>query len=160
MRILIRAVGGVSFGVGAVLFCLLGVLEVGCSKTLITSQSPDHAATIRVKEFCTFPDCLVAVTLQTGCSPSERSSNGAIASCTSLTLHGRRIRGLPRFLSTISPAERMTLGHMEATRSNGLITAVMEMCRLVSTPFETSTIRRDHGDADRAPARPVGRALL
>jgi hypothetical protein len=33
---------------------------------LITSQSPDHAATIRVKEFCTFPDCLVTVTLQTG----------------------------------------------------------------------------------------------
>lgn len=52
------------------LFTLL-ILPVGCSKTLITSRAPNRSATVRVKEFCTFPDCVVSVTVQTGWWPEK-----------------------------------------------------------------------------------------
>lgn len=45
---------------------LLVLLQAGCSKTLITSRAPDGSATIRVKERCLFPDCVVKVSVQTG----------------------------------------------------------------------------------------------
>ena len=45
---------------------LILLLQLGCSKTLITSRAPDHSAIIRVKEMCIFPDCLVSVTAQPG----------------------------------------------------------------------------------------------
>ena len=42
------------------------VASVGCTKTLISSKAPNGSAVVQVKEFCSFPDCIVNVTVQTG----------------------------------------------------------------------------------------------
>src|SRR5580698_6486120 len=57
-----------------VLFLVL-FLQVGCSKTLIKSLAPDRTATVRVKESCGFPDCVVNVTIQTGWWTEKRIAN-------------------------------------------------------------------------------------
>src|SRR4051812_6585771 len=57
-------------GSGALLL-LLACLQVGCSKTLITSRAPNRSSTVRVEEYCTLPDCLVAVTVQQGWWPEK-----------------------------------------------------------------------------------------
>jgi hypothetical protein len=44
----------------ALLFC------ASCSKTLIASRAPNHASTVRIKQLCFLPDCVVEVTLQKG----------------------------------------------------------------------------------------------
>ena len=52
---------------------LVALVQMGCSsRTLITSRSPDKSATVRVKQFCVFPDCNVDVTIQTGCLTEKR----------------------------------------------------------------------------------------
>jgi hypothetical protein len=66
LRLSIQFIPSVSLIVSFLLLMLLGLLQLGCSKTLITSRAPNHSATVRVREFCTFPDCVVEVTVQTG----------------------------------------------------------------------------------------------
>ena len=48
------------------LTCCIGIVCSACSKTLITSRAPNQSATVRVKEWYGFPDCVVTVTVQKG----------------------------------------------------------------------------------------------
>lgn len=50
---------------------LAACLLAGCTKTVITSESPDRSATVRVKEFCGISDCVVTVTVQKGWSTEK-----------------------------------------------------------------------------------------
>lgn len=66
VRIPAQAVSSLLFGMSVLLLLLTALLQFGCTKTLVVSQAPNRSATARIKEFCTLPDCVVEVTLQTG----------------------------------------------------------------------------------------------
>jgi hypothetical protein len=66
VQVSIKVVTSVCFTISICLLSLLTLILAACSKTLITSRAPDQSATVRVKQICFFPDCLVNVTVQTG----------------------------------------------------------------------------------------------
>lgn len=65
---IVAAFGGVAL--------LYAAFQVGCWNTAVTTDSPDHRHTVRIRELCLGPDCTIKAQLSSGLLPVEVMMRG------------------------------------------------------------------------------------